>query len=115
LKCKDGLHFKILGSGRIQRDFRSFAIGLAAGNATAKESSATGKAMAKEGAQKLDMISPTYETSPQYLEKYPASDRAKAIMQKGTVIDTLFSAVYPGQWKNDDQFHPQSFCMALSP
>ncbi len=27
-------------------------------------------------------------------------------MQQATVVDTLFSAVYPLQWKNDEQFHP---------
>lgn len=54
----------------------------------------------------LKLISPSFETSPQYLATYPASDRARRLMQQATVIDTLFSAVYPLQWKSDDQFHP---------
>lgn len=56
-----------------------------------------GNVMAQGGKQKLKLISPTFETSPQYLAKYSASDRAKAIMQKAVVIDTLFSALYPLQ------------------
>ncbi len=61
----------------------------------------------------LELISPTFETSPQYLAKYAASERAREIMREATVIDTLFSAVYPLQWKNDDQFHPlMDECMA---
>jgi len=82
------------------------AMGFTVGSAVATEGSAPGNVKAQEGAQKLKLISPTFETCPQYLAKYPASDRAKKIIQKATVIDTLFSAVYPLQWKNDEQFHP---------
>ena len=56
--------------------------------------------------KELELISPSFETSPQVLATYPASDRARKVMQQATVIDTLFSAVYPLQWKSDDQFHP---------
>jgi len=58
------------------------------------------------GTQKLELISPTFETSPTYLATYPASDRAKKICKDAILIDTLFSAVYPLQWKDDDQFDP---------
>jgi len=82
------------------------AAGLAAGSATAQESSAAGKAAAKEEAGKLNLISPTFEESPTYLATYKSSDRAKKICKDAIIIDTLYSAVYPLQWKNDDQFEP---------
>jgi len=82
------------------------AAGLAAGSATAQESSAAGKAAAKGEAGKLNLISPTYEESPTYLATYKSSDRAKKICKDAIIIDTLYSAVYPLQWKNDDQFEP---------
>jgi membrane dipeptidase len=103
--------------GTTRRDFLRKSTYAAAGlvatgffqrNATAKEA----KQKAAKGA-KLELISPTFETSPTYLATYPASERAKKIMKEATVIDTLFSAVYPLQWKNDDQFHPvMDECMA---
>jgi membrane dipeptidase len=76
------------------------AAGVAAGTAFVRN------AVAQTANHGLDLVSPTFETSPTYLAEYTASDRAKEIMQKATVIDMLFSAVYPLQWKNDDQFHP---------
>lgn len=53
---------------------------------------------------KLKLIAPTFEESPTYLATYESSDRAKKICKDALVMDTLFSAVYPLQWKNDDQF-----------
>jgi len=64
------------------------------------------KSFAQDGDDKLKLISPTFETSPTYLATYPASERAKSIVKDAIFIDTLFSAVYPLQWKNDDQFGP---------
>ena len=58
------------------------------------------------GEQKLKLIAPTFEESPTYLATYESSDRAKQICQDALLMDTLFSAVYPLQWKNDDQFDP---------
>jgi membrane dipeptidase len=54
--------------------------------------------------RKLKLIAPTFEESPTYLATYESSDRAKKICRDALVMDTLFSAVYPLQWKNDDQF-----------
>jgi len=54
--------------------------------------------------QKLKLIAPTFEESPTYLATYESSDRAKKICKDALLMDTLFSAVYPLQWKNDDQF-----------
>jgi len=91
--------------GTTRRDFLRKSAYAAAGLAAMGFFPGTSKA--------LELISPTFETSPQYLAKYAASIRAREIMQKATVIDTLFSAVYPLQWKNDDQFHPvMDECMA---
>ena len=53
---------------------------------------------------KLNMIAPTFEESPGYLATYESTDRAKQICKDAIVMDTLFSAVYPLQWKDDDQF-----------
>lgn len=52
----------------------------------------------------LNLISPTFETSPTYLATYDSSLRARKIVQDAIVVDTLYSAVYPLQWKSDDQF-----------
>jgi membrane dipeptidase len=54
--------------------------------------------------RKLKLIAPTFEESPTYLATYESSDRAQKICKDALVMDTLFSAVYPLQWKNDDQF-----------
>jgi len=82
------------------------AMGVTASSATAKETAAAGNAAAGKNAGGLNLISPTFETSPTYLATYPASDRAKKICKDAIIIDTLYSAVYPLQWKNDDQFEP---------
>ncbi len=98
------------GKGMTRREFLrtgalaaagAAAVGLAAGSSTAKAIAAEGT---KAGG--INLISPTFETSPTYLATYPASDRAKKICKDAILIDTLFSAVYPLQWKNDDQFEP---------
>ncbi len=95
--------------GTTRRDFLLTSTMAAAAAALGSRANAK----AQDGATQLELISPTFETCPQSLAKYPASENAKAIMQKATVIDTLFSAVYPLQWKNDDQFHPvMDECMA---
>jgi len=57
-------------------------------------------------AGKLNLIAPTFEESPTYLATYESTDRAKQICKEALLMDTLFSAVYPLQWKNDDQFDP---------
>ena len=54
----------------------------------------------------LNLIAPTFEESPTYLATYESSDLAQQICRDALVMDTLFSAVYPLQWKNDDQFEP---------
>jgi membrane dipeptidase len=54
----------------------------------------------------LRLIAPSFEESPTYLATYESSDRAKQICKDALLIDTLFSAVYPLQWKHDDQFEP---------
>ncbi|UCG08444.1 MAG: membrane dipeptidase, partial [Desulfobacterales bacterium] len=82
------------------------AAGLAAGSAMAQESSGAGKTAAEGEAGKLNLITPTYEESPTYLATYKSSDRAKKICKDAIIIDTLYSAVYPLQWKSDDQFEP---------
>jgi len=80
------------------------AMGVTAGHGTAMATEAPKKAeTAKNG---LNLISPTFEESPTYLATYKSSDRAKKICKDGILIDTLYSAVYPLQWKNDDQFDP---------
>ena len=50
-----------------------------------------------------------YSKIPQRLHKYPASDRAKEIVQNSITIDTLFSGVVPIQWKASDapEFHDE--------
>jgi len=80
------------------------AMGLSAGNGTAQ--AAAGKAAAGTAAAGLNLITPTFEESPTYLATYESSDRAKKICQDAIIIDTLYSAVYPLQWKNDEQFDP---------
>ena len=82
------------------------AFGLPAAGAMAKESAAAGAAAAGNSAGGLNLIAPTYEESPTYLATYESSDRAKKICQDAIIIDTLYSAVYPLQWKNDEQFGP---------
>ncbi len=82
------------------------AMGVTAGSATAKEKAAAGNAAAGKNTGGLNLIAPTYEESPTYLATYKSSDRAKKIVKDAIVIDTLYSAVYPLQWKNDDQFEP---------
>ncbi len=82
------------------------AMGVTAGSATAKEKAAAGNAAAGKNTGGLNLITPTYEESPTYLAHYKSSDRAKKIVKDAIVIDTLYSAVYPLQWKNDDQFEP---------
>ena len=98
------------GSGTTRREFLqggAMAAGLAAASYLAPagkaEAAATAPAASSSG---LNMISPTFETSPTYLATYPASDRARKICKDAMLIDTLFSAVVPLQWKTDDQFDP---------
>jgi len=79
------------------------AMGLSAGTGTAQ--AASGKA-AEGAAAGLHLITPTFEESPTYLATYKSSDRARQICKDAIIIDTLYSAVYPLQWKNDDQFDP---------
>jgi len=80
------------------------AMGLTAGGGTAQADA--GKAAAGKTAGDLKLISPTFEESPTYLATYKSSDRAKKICKDAIIIDTLYSAVYPLQWKNDEQFDP---------
>jgi len=80
------------------------AMGLTAGSGTAQADA--GKAAAGKTAGDLKLISPTFEESPTYLATYKSSDRAKKICKDAIIIDTLYSAVYPLQWKNDEQFDP---------
>ena len=97
--------------GITRRDFMLASSAAAAGAVAL--GAAVGKAKAKEAGQGLNLISPTFEASPTYLATYPASDRARKIVQDAIVIDTLYSAVYPLQWKNDGQFEPvMADCMA---
>jgi len=80
------------------------AAGLSGGSGKAQaaaENAAAGNATAG-----LDLIAPTFEQSPTYLATYKSSDRARKICQDAIIIDTLYSAVYPLQWKNDEQFDP---------
>jgi membrane dipeptidase len=81
-------------------------LGMTAGSAAAAGSAATGEAAAGKNAGGLELIAPTYEESPTYQATYTSSDRAQKIVKDAIVIDTLYSAVYPLQWKNDDQFEP---------
>jgi len=82
------------------------AVGWPVGNATAGEGAAAAEAAAGKSAGGLKLISPTFEESPTYRATYKSSDRAKKICQDAIIIDTLYSAVYPLQWKNDEQFDP---------
>ena len=52
----------------------------------------------------LNLIAASFEESPTYLATYRASDRARALCREALLLDTLFSGVYPLQWRNDDQF-----------
>jgi len=89
-----------------RREFLEKSAYIAASVAAASFMPGQASASAGESGEKLNLISPTFETSPTYLATYPASDRAKKIVKDAIVIDTLYSAVYPLQWKNDDQFAP---------
>jgi len=82
------------------------AVGLASGSANAEQGAAAGKPAAEKGAVGLNLITPTYEESPTYRATYKSSDRAKKICKDAIIVDTLYSAVYPLQWKNDEQFDP---------
>jgi membrane dipeptidase len=50
-----------------------------------------------------------YSKIPQRLHKYPASDRAKKIVQDSLSIDTLFSGTWPEQWSSPEapEFHDE--------
>ena len=50
-----------------------------------------------------------YSKIPQRLHTYPASDRAKQIVQKSMTMDTLFSGVWPVQWSSPEapEFHDE--------
>lgn len=52
----------------------------------------------------IKLISDTWWDSPQYTANYPASEKAHKIMQDATVIDSLYSGVYPLQWRDEAQF-----------
>jgi len=80
------------------------AAGLSAGSRMAQAAAA--KATEGKATAGLNLITPTFEESPTYLATYKSSDRAKKICQDAIIIDTLYSAVYPLQWKNDEQFDP---------
>ena len=80
------------------------AAGLSAGSAAAQ--AAAGSATTGKAPAGLKLISPTFEESPTYLATYKSSDRARKICKDAIIIDTLYSAVYPLQWKNDEQFDP---------
>jgi len=80
------------------------AAGLSAGSGTAQ--AAAEKATEGKAAAGLKLITPTFEESPTYLATYKSSERAKKICKDAIIIDTLYSAVYPLQWKNDEQFDP---------
>jgi len=80
------------------------AMGLSAGSSTARAEA--GKAADAKATGGLNLISPTFEESPTYLATYKSSDRAKRICKDAVIVDTLYSAVYPLQWKNDEQFDP---------
>lgn len=86
----------IVGSGAV-------AMGMTAGGGTAHAQDGTAAAQQSEG---IKLIAPTFEESPTYLATYESTDRAKQVCKDAIFIDTLFSAVYPLQWKNDDQFEP---------
>ncbi len=101
--------------GSTRRDFLSkgtyAAAGMAAlslfeGRTNAQVNTTASNPKPQASGNKLDLISPTFETSPTYLATYKSSDRAKKICKDALPLDTLYSAVYPLQWKNDDQFDP---------
>jgi len=50
-----------------------------------------------------------YSKIPQRLHKYPASEKAKKIVQKSITMDTLFSGVWPSQWSSPEapEFHDE--------
>ncbi len=50
-----------------------------------------------------------YTKIPQRTQEYPASDRAKKIVQNSMTIDTLFSGLYPSQWSSPEapEFHDE--------
>jgi len=50
-----------------------------------------------------------YSKIPQRLQKYPASDKAKKIVQDSLSIDTLFSGTWPEQWSTPEapEFHDE--------
>jgi membrane dipeptidase len=50
-----------------------------------------------------------YSKIPQRLQKYPASDKAKKIVQDSLSIDTLFSGTWPEQWSSPEapEFHDE--------
>ena len=50
-----------------------------------------------------------YSKIPQRLHKYPASDKAKKIVQDSLSIDTLFSGTWPEQWSSPEapEFHDE--------
>jgi len=82
------------------------ALGLSPGDSAAQAPTATAAGTGGNAAGGVNLISPTFEESPTYLATYPSSDRAKKICNDAIIIDTLYSGVYPLQWKNDDQFDP---------
>jgi len=50
-----------------------------------------------------------YSNIPQRTHKYPASERAKGIVQSSMTIETLFSGVWPDQWSSPEapEFHDE--------
>jgi membrane dipeptidase len=64
--------------------------------------------------QHLSLISPTFEESPTYLATYDSTERAKQICKDALLMDTLFSAVYPLQWRDGEQFEPVMDNMAAA-
>jgi len=50
-----------------------------------------------------------YSQIPQRLHKYPASEKAKGIVQRSITMDTLFSGVWPNQWSSPQapEFHDE--------
>ena len=50
-----------------------------------------------------------YSQIPQRLHKYPASDRAKQIVQQSMTIDRIFSGCWPMQWSSPEvpEFHDE--------
>jgi len=113
MKKSDQNHNGSQVEGSTRRDFLrnsafatagAVAMGLAAGSGTAQAD--TGKATAGKATGDLNLIAATFEESPTYLATYKSSDRATKICKDAIIVDTLYSAVYPLQWKNDEQFDP---------